>query len=508
MTFATILFPGAWDGPGEPDEPEFFADLNLGQVVAEITLPFAEYDLTPYFRVPLTSLDAVAYRQEVLRDLADPAIGGPVRAFAAGMRAVRERLALSARLHYPHQGQRWHLDAAAAYCAAVRGLDEDLRAAAPRSRGVLGLRAHVAAYAAAPAFEELEAEAARIGELLAGIAYELHIRGSRITVRRHRDEPDYSAEVTATFAKFAQGQPKDYRVAFTEPAEMNHVEAGVLALVARLHPEVFGPLAEFCERHRDFTDPVLARFDREVHFYLAHLDWVWRLEEAGLEFCYPRVSRSKHVLARATFDAALAGKLAARGSPVVRNDLHLDGDERILVVTGPNQGGKTTLARAFGQLHYLASLGCMVPGREAALLLPDAIFTHFEKQEALADLSGKLGDDLLRVRGILSRATGDSVIIMNEIFTSTTLADALFLARNILREIIAIGAIGVFVTFLDEIASLGPQTVSMVAAVDPDDPARRTYQVIRRPADGLAHAMALAARHGLTYRQIKERMAP
>jgi hypothetical protein len=66
--------------------------------------------------------------------------------------------------------------------------------------------------------------------------------------------------------------------------------------------------------------------------------------------------------------------------------------------------------------------------------------------------------------------------------------------------------LSVLVTFLDELASYGPSIVSLVAAVAPEDPARRTYQVLRRPADGLAHALALAARHGLTYEMLRSRV--
>jgi len=511
MPYYSVLFrepsaaDAAWAYPAA--EPENFVDLNLDQAIRHAIAPREQYDLAPFFHTPLQTPDDIAYRHEVFRDMETPSLVHDLERFAEAMRRMRTHAEQTAKLRHPLQKQRWFAETAEIYCKACLELLRALMSATLRSRALVGFRDCLDQYLASPRFVSLYGTAQEVLRSLDAITYNMHIDGLTFTVTNFCDEADYSEIIASTFEKFRQGEVKTHGAEFRDYLDMNHIETKVLEFVAELNPAVFERLAEFNVQFEDFQDKAVTRFDREIQFYLAYRDLITRFKAIEREFCYPDISTEKTVRCVNGFDLALGWALLMNDERVVCNDVSLENGERVVVVTGPNQGGKTTFARMFGQLHYLALLGCPVPASSATLYLCDRIFTHFERQEDISNLSGKLQDDLVRIRRILDEATPSSIVIMNEIFTSTTLADAMFLSQHVLERAMALDLIGVWVTFIDEIASEHPRVVSMISTVDPHQPTRRTFKVVRGPAEGMAHALSLAAKYGLTYDRIRERIA-
>ncbi|MFT4083305.1 MAG: hypothetical protein QM638_12030 [Nocardioides sp.] len=524
----SILFGGRRpERIDETPEPSYFGDLRLDQLVAGLTGDVDQFHLAPLFRAMVADRETLRLRQDVFDDIQQPGVRQTLDGFSQDMAAVHSALRASQNLRVGAQKDRWHLNAAAGYCTAVRTAVSAIGGSGLRSGGLREIVRGLRDLAGSDDFRRLDGESSRLEEQLRALDYSVFLQGARITVGAYDGESDYGEHIVNMFSRFRQ-HDQDPEAKQTQQRRRKVRYAGgdpvrerIVALVAELHPALFAELAAFRARHPSFLDPTVSLFYRELQFYLRYQDLRQRLEGAGLPTVRPTLREEHGVTARDVYDIVLASQQATPAEPggsrtggsstggsstggIVGNDLDLAPYERRVVISGPNQGGKTTFSRTIAQIHHLAALGCPVPGSEVALAPPDRIFTHFEREE-LGHRTGKLEDDLLRIQAILEQATSHSVVVLNEIFASTTTADAVDLARGVLDRLSASGALCLCVTFLDEIAQ-APHTVTLVAQVDPDDVTRRTFRVIRAPADGRAYATALAVKHGLTYDDVRRRV--
>ena len=146
--FPGLLSADASGGPGRPSSDDvdrsFARDLNLDQIVAAIAGGREEHDLiTEVLYARLRDEDAVRYRQEVFRDLANPALLDEIRRFADRMSEVRAHLRQLGEMRYRYQREGWLLDAAAIYCDAVRSLAGHLASAPVDARALLAFREYL-----------------------------------------------------------------------------------------------------------------------------------------------------------------------------------------------------------------------------------------------------------------------------------------------------------------------------------------------------------------------------
>ncbi len=279
------------------------------------------------------------------------------------------------------------------------------------------------------------------GRALSKLSYGTLFRGDKVTVRKYAFEPDYTATILERFAKF--GKPRSRSPAPRKPKDdfsLNHIEEAILEFVSRLFPEQFRRLDDYVARHGEFIDGPIARFDREIGFYVAYLDYIEPLKRTGLPFCHPVVSvSSKETEVENSFDLALAGKLVLEKSTVVRNGFRLSDQSVSWSSPARTRAARRPSPACSANCTSSPVSACPVPGTAARLFLPDRIFTHFEREENITNLRGKLEDELVRLHESCKIMTPDSVIVLNEIFNSTSLDDQVFLSTRVLQQISSCG---------------------------------------------------------------------
>ncbi|AYF78486.1 DNA mismatch repair protein [Nocardia yunnanensis] len=259
--------------------------------------------------------------------------------------------------------------------------------------------------------------------------------------------------------------------------------------VARLRDRAVSVIADVVQDAADHVQDFFRHLRGELAFYLGCLALQDRFRAAGLPVCLPTPHPAGTPRLRCTGLRDVTLALTSQ-MPVIGNDIDAVG-RTLIVVTGANSGGKSTLLRSLGAAQLMMQAGMPVLADSFEADVRAGVFTHFVAEEDRGLSHGKLVDELSRMSRIVDRLTPNSLLLCNESFSSTSESDATRIAVPILSALLSTGIAIVFVTHLYEFAhqrhrSAHPTDLFLRARPHPDG--TRTFHFTPAPPDPTSHA--------------------
>lgn len=201
------------------------------------------------------------------------------------------------------------------------------------------------------------------------------------------------------------------------------------------------------------SDHILSFFKAlqlELGFYIACLNLKEKLAAKNEPICLPTPlpERERVLRCQGLYDVCLGLKAVDQ---VVGNDIAGENKE-LVVITGANRGGKSTLLRSIGLAQLMMQCGMFVPARAFEGTVCQGVFTHFKREEDAGMKSGKLDEELSRMSTIIERITPGCVLLLNESFASTNEREGSEIARQIVRALLEMNVKVFYVTHMFDLA--------------------------------------------------------
>lgn len=269
--------------------------------------------------------------------------------------------------------------------------------------------------------------------------------------------------------------PRDHGLSFDIPARD---EAGAQAL-AELRGRGVGLVAEALGHSADHILSFFIQLRAETGFYVGCLNLHDRLARKGEPTCIPECRDVGEPLlrARGLYDVGLTLLQPER---LVGNDVASDA-ARLVIVTGANQGGKSTFLRSAGQAYLMSQCGMFAAAEELTLGVCTGLYTHFARGEDASMESGKLDEELSRLSRIADRIRPGSVLLCNESFASTNEWEGSEIGRQVIGALLQADVRVFLVTHLYNLAGSyradGPEHAVLLRAERRPD-GTRTFRVL------------------------------
>ncbi len=268
-------------------------------------------------------------------------------------------------------------------------------------------------------------------------------------------------------------------------------------------------LRDVLARYTNLTITDITDLMPEFIYYIRWAEYIEKLKERGFVFCKPKAqpeSAKALMDSHGIFNMRLAQDSSASSADVVTNDISFDKDHTMYILTGANRGGKTTITQAVGQAFFMAQGGIYVTGTAFSYVPADGIYTHFPADEDKTLDLGRLGEECIRFKQIYDVATGGSLLLLNETFSTTSFEEGYYIAKDCCKAILKKGIRTIYNTHmhklamdLDEINRDCGQTCKAASLIVVSTQGRRSYEVKVSPPEGMSYAKDIAEKYGVTF---------
>lgn len=226
-------------------------------------------------------------------------------------------------------------------------------------------------------------------------------------------------------------------------------EAGARAL-GELRDRGINRVANAAAQSADHIDSFLNVLRLELAFYVGCLNLSESLAGLGEPFCFPvpaPLNERQHSFT-GLYDVALALTIKRK---VIGNDVNADHKE-LVIITGANQGGKSTFLRSIGLAQLMMQCGMFVAAESFRANVCSGLFTHYKREEDTTMTSGKFDEELGRMSVIIDHVMPNSIVLFNESFAATNEREGSEIARQIVRALLEKKIKVFFVTHQYELA--------------------------------------------------------
>jgi len=261
-------------------------------------------------------------------------------------------------------------------------------------------------------------------------------------------------------ANYALRKPQDKKQSWTERFFVRKAPTYTFSIAPRdeggaraleeLRERGINLVANALAQSADHVDSFLDMLRIELAFYIGCLNLSEQLAQMGEPISFPlpvAASERRHSF-QGLYDVCLALTMKQK---IVGNDVNADNKD-LVIITGANQGGKSTFLRSIGLSQLMMQCGMFVPAETFCANTCDGLFTHYKREEDTTMKSGKLDEELGRMSDIVDHITSNSLALFNESFAATNAREGSEIARQIVSALLERRIKVFFVTHLYEFA--------------------------------------------------------